>query len=152
MKRIVAKGRKRSDDMRQPRRGAPNLPRPSGPKKRQVADGPSPSAAGTTPATDPPPRPVPLPRPSRTAAQARKDASNVKVVASSLRDQSFLAVLQRGAPDIVRVYLGTKMKSRGCGGCGMKSLFRMVHDEISRRRESPALADAVRYLKDRGWF
>ena len=84
-------------------------------------------------------------------AQARKDANNVRVVAESLREADFLACLQRGAPELVHIYISTKSKSRGCGGCGMKSLFRMVHDEIVRRREQPALADAVAYLRGHGW-
>jgi hypothetical protein len=75
----------------------------------------------------------------------------VRVVAESLREPAFLAMLQRGAPELARVYSATKAKSRGCGGCGMKSLFRMVHDEVWRRRGIAALADAVKYLSDRGW-
>jgi hypothetical protein len=75
----------------------------------------------------------------------------VRVVAESLREPAFFAMLQRGAPELARIYSATKAKSRGCGGCGMKSLFRMIHDEIGRRRGMVALADAVKYLGDRGW-
>ena len=144
--RIVAKGFKRSDARKLARR----VPLPqlgSSSNKRKTADGPAPASGVQS--SDIPRR---KDRPSRTVAQNRKDASNVRVVADSLRDQAFLALLQRGAPDIVRIYLGTKAKSRGCGGCGMRSLFRMVHDEISKRREMPALAEAIDYLKSRGWF
>lgn len=145
MKRIVAKGLKRSD-AHKPARRVP-LPQPDqSSNKRKTADGPAP--ASVTQQSDAQRR---KDRPSRTVAQNRKDASNVRVVADSLRDQAFLALLQRGAPDIVRIYLGTKAKSRGCGGCGMRSLFRMVHDEISKRREMPALSEAISYLGSRGW-
>jgi len=150
MRRAVAKGIRRSDARKQASRRAPEPPQPNpGNRRRQVADGPSPS-----PSPSPPPESAQskLPRrPGRTTAQARKDANSVRVVSESLRDQSFLASLQRGAPDLVRLYLGTKMKSRGCGGCGMKSLFRMVHEEISNRRDQPALAEAMAYLLERGW-
>lgn len=145
MKRIVAKGFKRSDARKSARRVS--LPQPdTSANKRRTADGPAPANA-----TQPSDTPRRKDRPDRTVAQSRKDASNVRIVADSLREQVFLAFLQRGAPDIVRIYLGTKAKSRGCGGCGMRSLFRMVHDEISKRKEMPALAEAVVYLKSRGW-
>ncbi len=144
MKRIVAQGFKRSDARKPVRRvSLPQLDTSS--NKRKTPEGPAPASATQS---DTPRR---KDRPSRSVAQSRKDASNVRVVADSLRDQAFLALLQRGAPDIVRIYLGTKAKSRGCGGCGMRSLFRMVYDEISKRREMPALAEAIAYLESRGW-
>jgi len=144
MKRIVAKGLKRSDARKSAIRVP--LPRPESSNKRKTADGPAPASTAQQPAA-----PRRKDHPARTVAQNRKDASNVRVVADSLRDQAFLALLQRGAPDIARIYLGTKAKSRGCGGCGMRSLFRMVHDEISKRREMTALSEAINYLESRGW-
>jgi len=143
MKRIVAKGLRRSD-MRKPVRRVP-LPQPES-NKRKTADGPAPASAAQQPDTT-----RRKDRPSRTMGQSQKDASNVRIVADSLRDQTFLSFLQRGAPDIVRIYLGTKAKSRGCGGCGMRSLFRMVHEEISKRREMAVLSEAISYLESRGW-
>jgi len=116
-----------------------------------VADGPSPSSARPADKAKPDTAPRSPGVPPRTDAQARRDANNVRVVAESLREPAFLAMLQRGAPELARVYSATKAKSRGCGGCGMKSLFRMVHDEVWRRRGIAALADAVKYLSDRGW-
>jgi len=148
MRRIVARGVKQSEIRRRPTKVA-SLPRPEQPKKRPVADGPA--TQGTPPSPPPERKSTPVPRPARTMAQARKDANNVRVVAESLREADFLACLQRGAPELVHIYISTKSKSRGCGGCGMKSLFRMVHDEIVRRREQPALADAVAYLRGHGW-
>jgi len=150
MRRTVAKGVKRSEARKQSGRRVAQPPQ-SAPaqRRRQVADGPSPQPGASPPQAKPQQK---LPqKPGRTNAQARKDANSVRVVAESLRDQTFLAALQRGAPDLVRLYMGTKMKSRGCGGCGMKSLFRMVHEQISSRRDMPALAEAMSYLIERGW-
>lgn len=149
MRRAVAKGTKRSDARKQAIRRVAELPRPDTHRRRQVADGPSPSQH--TQAVPESSRQKLPHRLGRTTAQARKDANSVRVVSESLRSQIFLAALQRGAPDLVRLYLGTKVKSRGCGGCGMKSLFRMVHEEIVNRRDMPALTEAIAYLLERGW-
>jgi hypothetical protein len=149
-KRVVASGRKLSDVRRQNPRRVVDLPG-ADPKRRSVADGPSPSSARPTDKAKPGTAQRSPGVPPRTDAQARRDANNVRVVAESLREPVFFAMLQRGAPELARIYSATKAKSRGCGGCGMKSLFRMIHDEIGRRRGMVALADAVKYLSDRGW-
>jgi len=149
-KRVVASGRKLSDIRRHPRRVI-DLPGAADPKRRSVADGPSPPLARPSDKAKPGTVPRSPSVPPRTDAQARRDANSVRVVAEALRETVFFAMLQRGAPELARIYYATKAKSRGCGGCGMKSLFRMIHDEIGRRRGMVALADAVKYLSDRGW-
>lgn len=151
-KRVIASGRKLSDIRRHQQGRVVELPGAADPKRRSVADGPSPlPAAGPPDKAKPDAAQRPPGAPPRTDAQARRDANHVRVVAESLREPVFFAMLQRGAPELARIYSATKTKSRGCGGCGMKSLFRMIHDEIGRRRAAPALADAVKYLSDRGW-
>lgn len=142
-RRILAKGVGRSD-RHVPRKAV--LPQPG---RRSVADGPAPAAQSIAPTpSSKPTKPKP---PNRTTKQARKDANSARVVAEALREAVFLSLLQRGAPDLVRIYMAKKMGQRGCGGCGMKSMFNMIHDEIRLRSEQVAMKDALAYLRDRGW-
>ncbi len=142
MRRILGRGRKRSELVRRSR----HTDKPPPPGRRPVADGPTPSVPTE------PDKPAAMPKPPvRTLAQARKDANSIRVVAEALRDQSFLSLLQRAVPRLVQQYMITKSKSRGCGGCGMKSLFHNIAQEIRNRHEQDSMTEVTGYLRERGW-
>ena len=142
MRRILGRGKKRSELVRR----SPQTNKIPLPGRRPVADGPTPSVS------DKPDKPVAIPKPPvRTIAQARKDANSIRVVAEALRDQSFLSLLQRAVPRLVQQYMITKSKSRGCGGCGMKSLFHNIAQEIRNRHEQDSMTEVTGYLRERGW-
>ena len=142
MRKILGRGRKRSELVRRSSR-TDKVPLPD---RRPVADGPAPSVPAEPERLAAAARP-----PVRTIAQARKDANSIRVVAEALRDQSFLSLLQRVVPRLVQQYMITKSKSRGCGGCGMKSLFHNIAQEIRNRHEQDSMTEVTGYLRERGW-
>ena len=142
MRRILGRGSKRSELVRR----SPRTKKVPLPGSRPVADGPTPAVLDT------PDKPVAISKPPvRTIAQARKDANSIRVVAEALRDQSFLSLLQRAVPQLVQQYMVTRSKSRGCGGCGMKSLFHNIAQEIRNRHEQDSMTEVTAYLRERGW-